>query len=48
MTNQALEVQSAMREWQAVTDDLVAIANAFDPALLDAQVRQAIGRIANS
>ena len=36
MTNQPLEVQSAMREWQAVTDDLVAIANAFDPALLDA------------
>lgn len=26
------EVQAAMREWQAVTDDLVAIVRAFDPA----------------
>lgn len=30
------EVQAAMREWQAVTDDLVAIARACDPARLDA------------
>jgi hypothetical protein len=30
------DVQAAMREWQAVTDDLVAIARAFDPARLDA------------
>jgi len=35
MTDQPPEVQSAMREWQAVTDDLVAIANAFEPELLD-------------
>jgi hypothetical protein len=31
-----VEVQAAMREWQAVTDDLVAIARAFDAARLDA------------
>jgi Mycothiol maleylpyruvate isomerase N-terminal domain len=30
------DVQAAMREWQAVTDDLVAIARAFGPARLDA------------
>lgn len=30
------EVQAAMREWQAVTDDLVAIVRACDPARLDA------------
>ncbi len=36
MTTPPPEVQSAMREWQAVTDDLVAIANAFEPARLDA------------
>jgi uncharacterized protein (TIGR03083 family) len=29
-------VQAAMREWQAVTDDLVAIARAFAPARWDA------------
>ena len=29
------EVQAAMREWQAVTDDLVTIARAFDPARWD-------------
>ena len=36
MTNQPPEVQTAMREWQAVTDDLAAVARDFDPALLDA------------
>ena len=35
MTNQPPEVQTAMREWQAVTDDLVAIARGFDPSLVD-------------
>jgi uncharacterized protein (TIGR03083 family) len=35
MTNLPQELQSAMREWQAVTDDLVAIARAFDPARWD-------------
>jgi hypothetical protein len=29
------EVKSAMRDWQAVTDDLVTIARAFDPARWD-------------
>jgi hypothetical protein len=29
------EVQTAMREWQAVTDDLVAVARAFAPARWD-------------
>ena len=29
-------VRAAMREWQAVTDDLAAIAAAFDPGRLDA------------
>ncbi len=36
MTNQPPEVQAAMREWQAVTDDLVAIAGDFDPSMLAA------------
>jgi hypothetical protein len=36
MTNQPPEVRSAMREWQAVTDDLVTITNGSDPARLDA------------
>lgn len=35
MTNRPPEVQTAMREWQAVTDDLVAIASGFDPSLID-------------
>jgi hypothetical protein len=30
------DVQAAMREWQAVTDDLAAIAHAFDTRRLDA------------
>jgi uncharacterized protein (TIGR03083 family) len=33
--NPPSEVQSAMREWQAVTDDLVTIARALDPARWD-------------
>ena len=33
--DQPPEVLAAMREWQAVTDDLVRIARAFDPAKLE-------------
>jgi hypothetical protein len=33
--NQPEEVRAAMREWQAITDDFVAIARAFDPTSLD-------------
>ena len=36
MTDTPPEVQQAMREWQAVTDDLVAIAGAFALGQLDA------------
>ena len=35
MTDTPPDVQAAMREWQAVTDDLVAAVRAFDPARLD-------------
>ena len=35
MTDTVSEVQAAMREWQAVTDDLVAIVRAFEPGSLD-------------
>ncbi len=36
MTDAPPEVQEAMREWQAVTDDFVALAQAFDVHQLDA------------
>ncbi len=36
MTDAPPEVQEAMREWQAVTDDFVALAQAFDLHQLDA------------
>ncbi len=36
MADQPLELQAAMREWQAVTDDFVAMARGFDASRLDA------------
>ena len=36
MTDAPADVQQAMREWQAVTDDLVFLVHTFDPRRLDA------------